>query len=122
MTGGVRLHTEGVYIPTEGIQERSKEVCAHIKERSLLQYVKMNYLEFLKSKIDIAKDSGFEVNPEEINQALKPHQRDSVVWAIRGGNCIDCPINEWCTDGIFSEGEEAGQQLETVVLKNVKKS
>lgn len=38
------------------------------------------------------------------------------------GNCIDCPINEWCTDGIFSEGEEAGQQLETVVLKNVKKS
>lgn len=38
------------------------------------------------------------------------------------GNRIDCPINEWCTDGIFSEGEEAGQQLETVVLKNVKKS
>lgn len=45
----------------------------------------MNYLEFLKSKIDIAKDSGFEVRPEEINPALKPHQRDAVIWALRGG-------------------------------------
>lgn len=45
----------------------------------------MTYNEFLKSKIEIAKDSGFEINPEEINQALKPHQRDAVVWALRGG-------------------------------------
>lgn len=45
----------------------------------------MDYLEFLKSKIDIAKDSGFEVTPEEINPALKPHQCDAVMWAIRGG-------------------------------------
>lgn len=45
----------------------------------------MNYLEFLKSKIDIAKDSGFEVKKEDINPTLKPHQRDAVMWAIRGG-------------------------------------
>ena len=45
----------------------------------------MNYLEFLKSKIDIAKDSGFEVKKEDINPILKPHQRDAVMWAIRGG-------------------------------------
>ena len=45
----------------------------------------MNYLEFLKSKIEIAKDSGFEVSKEEINPALKPHQRDAVIWALRGG-------------------------------------
>ena len=45
----------------------------------------MNYLEFLQSKIDIAEESGFEIDPAEVNPALKPHQRDAVVWAIKGG-------------------------------------
>ena len=45
----------------------------------------MNYLEFLKSKIEIAKDSGFEVEPSKVNKALKPHQKDAVMWALRGG-------------------------------------
>lgn len=45
----------------------------------------MEYLEFLKSKIEIAKDSGFEVDAADINPALKPHQRDAVIWALRGG-------------------------------------
>lgn len=45
----------------------------------------MEYLEFLKSKIEIAKDSGFEVDADSINPALKPHQRDAVIWALRGG-------------------------------------
>lgn len=43
------------------------------------------YLEFLKSKIVLAKKSGFDVDPGEINPNLKPHQRDSVIWALRGG-------------------------------------
>lgn len=45
----------------------------------------MDYEEFLKTKIDIAKDSGFEITQDEINPALKPHQRDAVIWALRGG-------------------------------------
>ena len=45
----------------------------------------MEYLEFLKSKIEIAKDSGFALDPERINKALKPHQRDAVLWALKGG-------------------------------------
>ena len=45
----------------------------------------MEYLEFLKSKIEIAKDSGFALDPEKINKALKPHQRDAVLWALKGG-------------------------------------
>ena len=43
------------------------------------------YLEFLRSKIVLAKESGFELDPGEINPGLKPHQRDAVVWALRGG-------------------------------------
>ena len=43
------------------------------------------YLEFLKSKIVLAKKSGFDVDQGEINPNLKPHQRDSVIWALRGG-------------------------------------
>ena len=44
-----------------------------------------SYLEFLKSKIETAPVSGFSVPEEDINQALKPHQRDAVRWALRGG-------------------------------------
>ncbi|MCM1536076.1 MAG: SNF2-related protein [Clostridium sp.] len=39
----------------------------------------------MKRKIEIAKDSGFEASADEINPALKPHQRDAVMWALRGG-------------------------------------
>lgn len=43
------------------------------------------YLEFLRSKIVLASETGFTLPPEEINPALKPHQRAAVVWALRGG-------------------------------------
>lgn len=45
----------------------------------------MEYIEFLKNKIDIAPKSGFDVKESEINPVLKPHQRDAVIWAIKGG-------------------------------------
>lgn len=45
----------------------------------------MNYDDFLRSKIEVAPVSGFEIRTEEINPALKPHQKDAVMWAIRGG-------------------------------------
>lgn len=48
-------------------------------------FEKMDYLEFLKTKIEIAPESGFEIEPGEINKALLPHQRDAVVWALKGG-------------------------------------
>jgi DNA modification methylase len=43
------------------------------------------YLEFLRSKIELAPTSGFDIPMEKIHPALKPHQRDAVVWALRGG-------------------------------------
>ena len=45
----------------------------------------MKYIDFLKSKVELAKESGFEVDKHEINPALKPHQRDAVIWALKGG-------------------------------------
>ena len=45
----------------------------------------MNYKEFLESKIELAIESGFVVDPADINPALKPHQRDAVRWALKGG-------------------------------------
>lgn len=48
-------------------------------------FKKMDYLEFLKTKIEIAPESGFELEPEKINKALLPHQRDAVIWALKGG-------------------------------------
>lgn len=45
----------------------------------------MQYQEFLKSKIDIAPISGFDISDEEINPNLFPHQKDAVKWAVKGG-------------------------------------
>lgn len=45
----------------------------------------MTYREFLETKIELAKDSGFRIEPQELNPALKPHQKDAVAWALKGG-------------------------------------
>jgi DNA modification methylase len=45
----------------------------------------MTYDDFLKSKMVIATETGFEVADYEINRNLKPHQRDAVRWAVKGG-------------------------------------
>lgn len=43
------------------------------------------YMEYLKGKIEIAAESGFEIADSEIHPVLSPHQRDAVRWAIKGG-------------------------------------
>ena len=35
--------------------------------------------------MEIAVESGFEIDRSEINPALKDHQKDAVVWALKGG-------------------------------------
>ena len=45
----------------------------------------MEYLDFLKTKIELATESGFEVDRSKLNSALKPHQKDGVAWALKGG-------------------------------------
>lgn len=45
----------------------------------------MTYKEFLETKIELATESGFIVDPKKVNKVLKPHQRDAVVWALKGG-------------------------------------
>ena len=45
----------------------------------------MTYQSFLESKVAVARETGFDIDPEEINPALMPHQRDTVVWALKGG-------------------------------------
>ena len=45
----------------------------------------MTYREFLETKMVIAPESGFDVEPAEVNPRLLPHQRDAVIWALHGG-------------------------------------
>lgn len=45
----------------------------------------MTYQEFLEHKIDVAPLVGLDVQADHLNPVLKPHQRDSVLWALRGG-------------------------------------
>ena len=44
-----------------------------------------DYRKFLESKMVIAPETGFDIDPAEVNPALLPHQRDAVVWALHGG-------------------------------------
>jgi hypothetical protein len=44
-----------------------------------------NYVQFLKSKVRLANNDGFEIDDSEINPALKPHNRLMVKWLVRGG-------------------------------------
>lgn len=45
----------------------------------------MTYQQFLESKMVIAPETGFDIDPAEVNPKLLPHQRDAVVWAVHGG-------------------------------------
>ena len=45
----------------------------------------MTYQEFLEQKIDVAPLVGLDVQASQLSPALKYHQRDSVLWALRGG-------------------------------------
>ena len=46
----------------------------------------MKYQEFIEHKIDVAPETGImDFDPVEINPILKPHQRDMVTFAVRGG-------------------------------------
>lgn len=44
-----------------------------------------SYEAFLKAKIDLSSSIGFEVNDQDVNAVLKPHQAATVKWACRGG-------------------------------------
>ena len=43
------------------------------------------YAEFLKSKVKFTQYHGIDVDQSDINPVLKPHQRDIVQWACKGG-------------------------------------
>ncbi len=46
----------------------------------------IDYESFLRRKIKLASFDGFDVDLDQINPALKPHTRDIVKWAAKGGN------------------------------------
>lgn len=45
----------------------------------------IDYINFLKTKIEIAPETGFEISDSEIHPVLDRHQRLAVRWAIKGG-------------------------------------
>lgn len=45
----------------------------------------VDYIDFLKKKMAISAESGFEVKDEELTQSLFPHVKDTVKWAVKGG-------------------------------------
>lgn len=46
---------------------------------------KVSYEDFLRKKISVAPDKGIIVDPSELADSLKPHEKDTVLWALKGG-------------------------------------
>lgn len=76
----------------------------------------MTYLEFLKSKVTVAPESGFDLPETELSPALKPHQRAAVLWALKGGRRAlfesfglgkTVQQLEWCRQVVRHEGGKA---------------
>lgn len=74
------------------------------------------YKEFIENKIDIAPETGFEVDIDSLNPILKPHQRDAVAWALKGGRRAlfesfglgkTVQQLEWCNQVIKRKGGQA---------------
>ena len=53
--------------------------------RAFLLGKAMDYQNFIKNKVKLAEQFGFTVQDSEINQVLKPHQRDMVRWMVKMG-------------------------------------
>lgn len=75
-----------------------------------------NYLDFLKSKVCFAPESGFDLDPLELAPALKPHQKAAVIWALKGGRRAlfesfglgkTVQQLEWCHQVVRHEGGRA---------------
>jgi DNA modification methylase len=47
------------------------------------------YQSFLKAKVKLAGEHGFDVSDDEINAICKPHQRDTIRWMVRKGRCAN---------------------------------
>lgn len=76
----------------------------------------MTYQEFLRGKIQLAPESGFELPESELSRALKPHQRAAVLWALKGGRRAlfesfglgkTVQQLEWCRQVVRREGGKA---------------
>ena len=57
----------------------------------------MDYEEFLKTKVIVAPESGFDVAPEQMNRNLFEWQRDIVRWSLKKGKAAlfeDCGLGK----------------------------
>ncbi|SNC62394.1 SNF2 family N-terminal domain-containing protein [Hymenobacter gelipurpurascens] len=47
-----------------------------------------SYTQFLGSKIKLAEDAGFDINPSSLHPSSLPHQVDTIVWALKKGRAL----------------------------------
>lgn len=47
--------------------------------------MKQTYIDFLKSKMAISSQTGFDISESDLTPTLYPHVKDTVRWAVKGG-------------------------------------
>ena len=65
--------------------DRKLDVASTVRAAKAGRVPEISYEEFIRRKVTIAKDRGITVEASDIHPYLKPHQRDVVEWACRGG-------------------------------------
>ena len=77
----------------------------------------MNYTDFLRAKVRLAEQLGFDVADADVNPILTPHQRDMVRWMVRMGRAAFLDPHDIATltgiksgrDGIHRDVLQAAQ-------------
>ena len=54
----------------------------------------MEYIDFLKQKMAISHETGFEVKKKDLTESLYPHVKDTVRWAVHGGCLTPSVVSE----------------------------
>lgn len=66
------------------LQRQTPDECTYPIEL-MISPNEQRYIDFLKEKMAISHDSGFQIDRNDLTPTLYPHVKDSVEWAIRGG-------------------------------------
>ena len=92
----VLLINEAVTVPTKSsltgavcpdckLHRGHRANCPRAQAEESKDYSIEAYREFVKAKILLSDEFGFEIDPADIHESLMPHQRIGTQWGVRGG-------------------------------------
>ena len=79
-----------------------------------------SYEDFLTSKIMTAERRGIEVNPDDLHESGKPHQKDIIIWALERGAALvaaDCGLGTTLIRAVKKGRKAFGTELHELYVE-----